>query len=60
MSDARRDSTAGPLREMLVIALSRSLAGPHVTMMLGDLGAHRQARNPRLVVLSITGLQRGQ
>lgn len=45
---------------MLVIALSRALAGPHAAMMLGDLGAHRQARNPRLVVLSITGLQRGQ
>ncbi len=29
----------GPLRDVLVVDLSRALAGPHATMMLGDLGA---------------------
>ncbi len=29
----------GPLRDMLVVDLSRALAGPHATQMLGDLGA---------------------
>ena len=32
-------SSAGPLRGILVIDLSRALAGPHAAMMLGDLGA---------------------
>jgi len=31
--------TAGPLQDVLVVDLSRALAGPHATMMLGDLGA---------------------
>ena len=31
--------TQGPLDGMLVVDLSRALAGPHATMMLGDLGA---------------------
>ncbi|MDN7120955.1 CoA transferase [Nocardioides sp. ChNu-153] len=31
--------TGGPLRDVLVVDLSRALAGPHATMMLGDLGA---------------------
>ena len=30
---------AGPLADVLVVDLSRALAGPHATMMLGDLGA---------------------
>src|SRR5215469_18241179 len=30
---------AGPLAGVLVIDLSRALAGPHAGMMLGDLGA---------------------
>lgn len=30
---------AGPLSGTLVVDLSRALAGPHATMMLGDLGA---------------------
>ena len=30
---------AGPLDGTLVVDLSRALAGPHATMMLGDLGA---------------------
>jgi len=30
---------AGPLDGVLVVDLSRALAGPHATMMLGDLGA---------------------
>jgi crotonobetainyl-CoA:carnitine CoA-transferase CaiB-like acyl-CoA transferase len=30
---------SGPLADVLVIDLSRALAGPHATMMLGDLGA---------------------
>jgi crotonobetainyl-CoA:carnitine CoA-transferase CaiB-like acyl-CoA transferase len=29
----------GPLQGVLVVDLSRALAGPHATMMLGDLGA---------------------
>src|SRR5450756_1174875 len=29
----------GPLEDVVVIDLSRALAGPHATMMLGDLGA---------------------
>ena len=29
----------GPLEDVLVVDLSRALAGPHATMMLGDLGA---------------------
>ncbi|MCE0763335.1 CoA transferase [Pseudonocardia kujensis] len=29
----------GPLSELLVIDLSRALAGPHAAMMMGDLGA---------------------
>ena len=29
----------GPLDDILVVDLSRALAGPHATMMLGDLGA---------------------
>lgn len=32
-------TTAGPLSDVLVVDLSRALAGPHATMMLGDLGA---------------------
>jgi crotonobetainyl-CoA:carnitine CoA-transferase CaiB-like acyl-CoA transferase len=31
--------TRGPLAGMLVVDLSRALAGPHAAMMLGDLGA---------------------
>ncbi len=33
------DHTQGPLAGTLVVDLSRALAGPHATMMLGDLGA---------------------
>ncbi|WP_410597268.1 CaiB/BaiF CoA transferase family protein [Amycolatopsis sp. lyj-23] len=32
-------ATAGPLSGVLVVDLSRALAGPHATMMLGDMGA---------------------
>jgi crotonobetainyl-CoA:carnitine CoA-transferase CaiB-like acyl-CoA transferase len=32
-------SAAGPLSGLLVVDLSRALAGPHAAMMLGDLGA---------------------
>ena len=30
---------AGPLADVVVVDLSRALAGPHAAMMLGDLGA---------------------
>lgn len=30
---------AGPLDDIVVIDLTRALAGPHAGMMLGDLGA---------------------
>jgi crotonobetainyl-CoA:carnitine CoA-transferase CaiB-like acyl-CoA transferase len=33
------DTTHGPLTGTLVVDLSRALAGPHATMMFGDLGA---------------------
>lgn len=33
------DPAPGPLSGTLVVDLSRALAGPHATMMLGDLGA---------------------
>ena len=29
----------GPLSDLLVLDLTRALAGPHAGMMLGDLGA---------------------
>jgi crotonobetainyl-CoA:carnitine CoA-transferase CaiB-like acyl-CoA transferase len=31
--------TTGPLQDVVVVDLSRALAGPHAAMMLGDLGA---------------------
>lgn len=39
MTDPARDPAAGPLSDVLVVDLSRALAGPQATMMLGDLGA---------------------
>jgi crotonobetainyl-CoA:carnitine CoA-transferase CaiB-like acyl-CoA transferase len=32
-------AVTGPLADVVVVDLSRALAGPHATMMLGDLGA---------------------
>ncbi|AWB91187.1 CaiB/BaiF CoA transferase family protein [Aeromicrobium chenweiae] len=38
----------GPLSDLLVVDLSRALAGPHATMMLGDLGARViKVENPK-------------
>lgn len=34
---------AGPLDGVLVVDLTRALAGPHAAMMLGDLGARAEA-----------------
>src|SRR5664279_5223172 len=34
-----RMTGGGPLADVLVVDLSRALAGPHAAMMLGDLGA---------------------
>jgi crotonobetainyl-CoA:carnitine CoA-transferase CaiB-like acyl-CoA transferase len=34
-----KDMTEGPLADLLVLDLTRALAGPHAAMMLGDLGA---------------------
>ncbi|WGX98159.1 CaiB/BaiF CoA-transferase family protein [Nocardioides sp. L-11A] len=39
MGPEQDEGTAGPLAGVLVVDLSRALAGPHATMMLGDLGA---------------------
>jgi crotonobetainyl-CoA:carnitine CoA-transferase CaiB-like acyl-CoA transferase len=36
---ASRTQPAGPLDGMVVVDLTRALAGPHAAMMLGDLGA---------------------
>ena len=36
---SRVESGSGPLHDVLVVDLSRALAGPHAAMMLGDLGA---------------------
>ncbi len=33
------DARTGPLRDLVVVDLTRALAGPHAGMMLGDLGA---------------------
>jgi len=33
------DAPAGPLQGLVVVDLTRALAGPHAAMMLGDLGA---------------------
>lgn len=38
-SNPAPSAAAGPLAGTLVVDLSRALAGPHATMMLGDLGA---------------------
>ncbi|KRD14314.1 CoA-transferase [Mycobacterium sp. Root265] len=38
-SHTHTDQSAGPLHGLLVIDLTRALAGPHAAMMLGDLGA---------------------
>lgn len=39
MSDPNSATSRGQLDGVLVVDLSRALAGPHATMMLGDLGA---------------------
>ncbi len=39
MPDTQEFAEAGPLAGVVVVDLSRALAGPHAGMMLGDLGA---------------------
>jgi crotonobetainyl-CoA:carnitine CoA-transferase CaiB-like acyl-CoA transferase len=39
MTNSATDTAYGPLSGTLVVDLSRALAGPHATMMFGDLGA---------------------
>jgi formyl-CoA transferase len=39
MSETPTADAVGPLSDVLVVDLTRALAGPHATMMLGDLGA---------------------
>jgi len=38
-AEGSTSTPVGPLDDIIVIDLSRALAGPHATMMLGDLGA---------------------
>jgi crotonobetainyl-CoA:carnitine CoA-transferase CaiB-like acyl-CoA transferase len=38
-AQAASDAASGPLVGLVVVDLSRALAGPHAAMMLGDLGA---------------------
>ncbi|ROR89557.1 formyl-CoA transferase [Nocardioides aurantiacus] len=39
VTDPSADPAVGPLSDVLVVDLSRALAGPQASMMLGDLGA---------------------
>ena len=39
MADHAQGSRRGPLSDLLVVDLSRALAGPYATLLLGDLGA---------------------
>jgi formyl-CoA transferase len=39
MDAMTKSNATGPLKDVLVVDLSRALAGPQATMMLGDLGA---------------------
>ncbi len=38
-ADGRATDAGGPLSDLLVVDLSRALAGPYATLLLGDLGA---------------------
>ena len=52
--------TDGPLSDLLVIDLTRALAGPHAAMMLGDMGARVIKVESRPATTPAAGGRRGR